>query len=366
MGHESLLAFDLPAVGGKKVTAAFDGGRLTSNAGVLLLREVERTLGIAERLAAGLAEARDPSRIDHTLAEMLRFRMFAIAAGYEDAGTAVLHARVQAVADDPCVRHAEAGEDKRRTWCAFDDAAKSWRSERRVVARIEASTRGLDTRFIVTALAGEPEPLYERLGDLAYRPHPVVAGANPPVLIIPDVVDTELCRVLVDLWQKPVPVYRKGECEANPDAMAHATTDFKVETDTHVARLAQHHILDPAINRRLDRAFLKRVLPEIKKAYQCDIKQHEQFKILRYSAAEGGFLAAHRDNPTPETRHRLFTMTCNLGCTEFEGGELRFPEYGSQLFRVEPGAGIVWSTALLHELTPMESGERYALGTHLF
>ncbi len=80
MGHDGLLADDLRAVGGKKVSAAFDGGRRTSNAGVFLLREVERTLGIAERLAACLSDARDPSRIDHTLAEMLRFRMFAIAA----------------------------------------------------------------------------------------------------------------------------------------------------------------------------------------------------------------------------------------------------------------------------------------------
>ncbi len=163
-----------------------------------------------------------------------------------------------------------------------------------------------------------------------------------------------------------MPVYRKGESGANPDATKNATADFKVETDTPTGKLAQHHILDPAINQRLDRAFVKRILPEIKKVYQCDIKQHEQYKILRYVAAEGSFLGAHRDNPTPQTRHRLFTMTCNLGCTEFEGGELRFPEYGPQLFRVDPGAGIVWSTALLHEVTPMESGERYVMGTHMF
>jgi len=85
MQQDSLLRFDLPAVAGKKVSAAFDGGRLTSDAGVLLLREVERKLGIAERLAACVGDARDPSRIEHTIADMLRFRMFAIAAGYEDA-----------------------------------------------------------------------------------------------------------------------------------------------------------------------------------------------------------------------------------------------------------------------------------------
>jgi len=64
---------------------AFDGGMLSSDAGVLLLRGVEQRLGMAARLAACVTDHRDPNRIDHTLVEMLRLRMFAIAAGYEDA-----------------------------------------------------------------------------------------------------------------------------------------------------------------------------------------------------------------------------------------------------------------------------------------
>lgn len=75
----------LSPVGRRHVKVAFDGGLLSSDGGVLLLREVERELGIAARLAGCLRDRRDPSRIDHTLAEMLRFRMLAIAAGYEDA-----------------------------------------------------------------------------------------------------------------------------------------------------------------------------------------------------------------------------------------------------------------------------------------
>ena len=75
----------LSLVEGRPVHAAFDGGMLSSDAGVLLLREVERKLGIADRLAACLPDRRDPARIDHTIAEMLRFRIFAIAAGYADA-----------------------------------------------------------------------------------------------------------------------------------------------------------------------------------------------------------------------------------------------------------------------------------------
>jgi hypothetical protein len=75
----------LSPVQGKQVQAAFDGGMLSSDAGVVLLREIERALGIGDRLAACLADRRDGARIEHTLAEMIRFRIFAIAAGYEDA-----------------------------------------------------------------------------------------------------------------------------------------------------------------------------------------------------------------------------------------------------------------------------------------
>jgi hypothetical protein len=75
----------LSPVAGKPVHAAFDGGRLTSDAGVLVLAEIECRLGIAERLARCLADPRDPERVHHTIAEMIRFRVLLIAAGYPDA-----------------------------------------------------------------------------------------------------------------------------------------------------------------------------------------------------------------------------------------------------------------------------------------
>ena len=85
MDKDTLLPFAFPAVSRKKVSAAFDGGMLSSDAGVLLLRNVEKQFGIAERLSACLRDKRDPDFIKHTVEEMLRLRMFAIAAGYEDA-----------------------------------------------------------------------------------------------------------------------------------------------------------------------------------------------------------------------------------------------------------------------------------------
>ena len=85
MTEDSLLPFDLPAVSRKKVTADFEGGSISSDGGLVLLRAAERRLGLAEALAGCIREWRDPERVVHTLPAMLRFRMFAIACGYEDA-----------------------------------------------------------------------------------------------------------------------------------------------------------------------------------------------------------------------------------------------------------------------------------------
>jgi hypothetical protein len=77
--------YSFPAVAAKKVTAAFDGGRLTSDGGVMVLAMAERRLGVADRLARCFPDRRDPMRILHTRADMIRARIHAIACGYEDA-----------------------------------------------------------------------------------------------------------------------------------------------------------------------------------------------------------------------------------------------------------------------------------------
>ena len=84
MTDNTLLPFTFPAVRGKKLTAAFDGGRITSDGGVMLLSAAERRLGLVDRLAAVIRDPRDPDRITHSLADILRTRIFAIACGYED------------------------------------------------------------------------------------------------------------------------------------------------------------------------------------------------------------------------------------------------------------------------------------------
>lgn len=84
MTDNTILPFSFPAVSRKKVTAAFDGGRLTSDGGVMLLALADRRVGVAEKLSCVFPEWRDPSRIVHSLADMIRARIFAIACGYED------------------------------------------------------------------------------------------------------------------------------------------------------------------------------------------------------------------------------------------------------------------------------------------
>jgi hypothetical protein len=85
MTDDTIPLFAFPAVQGKKITAAFDGGRMSSDGGVMLLSLAERRLGVAERLARCVPDRRDPTRIAHTIADMIRARVFAICCGYEDA-----------------------------------------------------------------------------------------------------------------------------------------------------------------------------------------------------------------------------------------------------------------------------------------
>ncbi|MFC4174165.1 IS1380 family transposase [Microvirga sp. GCM10011540] len=84
MPDDTTATFPFPAVSRKKITAAFDAGRLSSDGGVMLLAQAERRLGIAERLAHLIPDRRTPERTKHAIPDMIRARIFAIACGYED------------------------------------------------------------------------------------------------------------------------------------------------------------------------------------------------------------------------------------------------------------------------------------------
>ena len=112
MTEGALVLSGSSSIAGKGVRVAFDGGRLTSDAGVLLLADIERRLGIAERLARCIEDPRSPERVHHTLAEMIRFRMLLIAAGYPDANDC------DALRSDPAFKMAVGRRPRAERTCA--------------------------------------------------------------------------------------------------------------------------------------------------------------------------------------------------------------------------------------------------------
>ena len=78
-------------------------------------------------------------------------------------GNKVLQERVRHIVEDTAVTRAEGGSSKVRQFTEFRYAARSWKAERKIIARIEVSSMGADTRYIVTNLCGSPRWLYEEV-----------------------------------------------------------------------------------------------------------------------------------------------------------------------------------------------------------
>jgi predicted 2-oxoglutarate/Fe(II)-dependent dioxygenase YbiX len=102
-----------------------------------------------------------------------------------------------------------------------------------------------------------------------------------------------------------------------------------------------------------------RVVPEVKKAFQFSATRLERHIVACYDGASGGHFRPHRDNTTKGTAHRRFAVSVVLNTGEFEGGQLRFPEFGRQTYSPPAGGAIVFSCSLLHEATPVTQGLRY-------
>ncbi len=188
-------------------------------------------------------------------------------------------------------------------------------------------------------------------------------GTHPPVLVLPRALTPADCARLIEVWHQPATIWQTDGMHCEGYAVERG--NFKVRNDSY-GRVLQLVVRDPRMQQYLDAKLSRRVLPEIRKAFQTAVSQREDYRIAGYDAAEGGSLPAHRDNPTPETRQRRFTLSVTLNAEDFSGGALRFPEYGGHEYLVPTGAVVVWSCALLHEVLPVVAGQRFILGTHLF
>lgn len=185
----------------------------------------------------------------------------------------------------------------------------------------------------------------------------LVVHQHAPVLLVRDALDGDLCRRVVDAWETGDTTETGVEASAGGgrqevgDVRHKRRRDLTV-TDTELLRALTDHVG-------------RRVMPELAKAFAYEASRFEGFKVGCYEESSQGFFAPHRDNLSPATAHRRFALTLNLN-DDYEGGELRFPEYGQQLYRPVPGEALVFSGSHLHEVLPVTRGRRFVLLSFLF
>ncbi|MEP0911514.1 2OG-Fe(II) oxygenase [Leptolyngbya sp. GB1-A1] len=181
----------------------------------------------------------------------------------------------------------------------------------------------------------------------------MMAVRQAPVLFIPDVIDPEFCEFLIHLYQANGGRNSGFMRQIDGKTVEVLDADFKQRKDFHITDTAHLQAINDLI--------LRRVKPEIEKAFQFSITRFERYLVACYDAETQGFFNRHRDNTTKGTAHRRFAMTINLNTGNYTGGCLRFPEYGNRLYRPRVGEAVIFSCSLLHEVTPVLSGKRFAL-----
>jgi peroxiredoxin len=185
---------------------------------------------------------------------------------------------------------------------------------------------------------------------------------HPPVLIVPDVLSRADCERLVTIYKTRGNVF--VEPRHGDDDM---TTDYKMRIPEYGrGDRVDHWLVEADTIAFIDTRLKSRLFPEILRAFQYPITRRERMRIGCYEGMRGGEPHGHRDNSEPFVAYRRFAVSINLNTEAFEGGELRFPEFGDQRYRPETGAAIAFSCSLLHEAMHVTAGRRYVLLAFLF
>lgn len=212
-------------------------------------------------------------------------------------------------------------------------------------------------RLLAWTPLDEGERLFEHLVRAGSPEKHAGVPMHAPVLIVPRVFETPLCRRLIDIYRadggSPSGVMRERDGKT-----VGVLDDFKKRRDTTLT--------DETLLNTLRFRLRTRLLPEIRKAFQFEATRVERYIVVCYDSADGGYFRPHRDDTTAATAHRKFAVSINLNAEEFEGGDLRFPEFGPQTYRPPTGGAVVFSCSLLHEATPVTRGTRYAFLPFLF
>lgn len=178
-----------------------------------------------------------------------------------------------------------------------------------------------------------------------------------PVLVTPRIFEPAFCEQLIALYR---------ETGGTPSGFMREVDGVTrlMMNDQHKRRsdvLVEDEDLQKQVVARLSR----RLLPQIRKAFDFQATRIERYLVARYDAETGGFFRPHRDNTTKGTAHRRFAVSINLNA-DYDGGDLRFPEFGDRTYRPPPGGACVFSCSILHEATPVTRGERFAFLPFLY
>lgn len=215
-------------------------------------------------------------------------------------------------------------------------------------------------RVLWTAPIINPERHVDLLSKIiAQLPRPGQgAFTRAPILILPRIFEAPFCRHLIDYYHT----------EGGKDS------GFMQEQDGKTVGVFDHNhksrsdcwIKDPKLIRHIQYRLVRRLFPEVAKAFQFKATEIERYLIGCYRAEDKGLFRPHRDNNTSGTAHRRFAVSINLNTGEYEGAALRFPEYGMETYSPPTGGAVVFSCSILHEATPITAGERYVFLPFIF
>lgn len=173
-----------------------------------------------------------------------------------------------------------------------------------------------------------------------------------PVLVVPRVLSQDQCGGYIDYYHSQIP--RTSGFMVTEGGMTREKHNHLVKSRADVA------IQDDRLCDQLRSAVKNRIAPMIKRSFQFDATRIERYIIACYTAETEGRFLPHRDNTTAATAHRAFAVTINLNTEDYEGGALRFPEFGNRTYTAPTGGAIVFSCSLLHEALPVTKGKRFA------
>ena len=179
---------------------------------------------------------------------------------------------------------------------------------------------------------------------------------HAPVLIAPRIFEPELCQALMGLHGADGGVFT-GVMRDQGQRTVHVMDELKKRRDAYIE--------DPDLREAVRERIERRLFPLIQLGFHFAATRIERYLVSRYDAADEGVFRPHRDNTTYGTAHRRFACSINLN-DDFEGGDLRFAEYGPASYRPPAGGAVVFSCSMMHEALPVTSGRRYAFVTFFY